>query len=187
MTIEERNELVMQYAPMVKLIAGRIYERYPHVPFEDFRQRAFEGMIKAVDAYDPSKGVKLMTYAHQYARWYALRAMNDQDYLGKSQRAKLLEEGVHVEIKRPGVNEEGEYLIEQYNDCTPNQSLEATIVHEAINNAIKGETPRVKRWFLQYYVDGESINKIAKRNNCTKQNIMCKLTPLLRKVEAAYK
>jgi RNA polymerase sigma factor (sigma-70 family) len=189
MTVEERNDLVMKYDRMVKMIASRVADRYPHVPEEDFRQRAYEGLIRAIDAYDPSKRVKLITYAFQYSRWYALRALDDQDYLGKSQRAKLLEEGVVTSVARPGVNEGGEYIIETYTHAwgERNQMVEATIVHEAIDKVLKGESAKVKRWFHQYYVDGEHIAKIAKRSKCTKQNIMAQLTPLLRKVEATYR
>lgn len=56
-----RDELVMQHSLLVEKLARR-YAAYGE-PVEDLIQEGYIGLIKAVDQFDPDKGVKFTTYA----------------------------------------------------------------------------------------------------------------------------
>jgi RNA polymerase sigma-B factor len=56
-----RNELVERYLPLAQNLARR-YQRSGQ-PVEDLVQVASIGLIKAVDGYDPSRGVSFESYA----------------------------------------------------------------------------------------------------------------------------
>ncbi|MET7486723.1 SigB/SigF/SigG family RNA polymerase sigma factor [Streptomyces sp. NPDC005538] len=56
-----RDELVRAWLPMAERIAGRY--RGKGEPFEDLRQVAALGLVKAVDGYDPERGYAFESYA----------------------------------------------------------------------------------------------------------------------------
>ena len=56
-----REELVRSYLPLARTIARR-YES-PRVPLEDLVQVAAIGLMKAIDRYDPDRGVAFSSYA----------------------------------------------------------------------------------------------------------------------------
>jgi RNA polymerase sigma-B factor len=56
-----REELVQAWLPMADRIAGRY--RGKGEPFEDLRQVAALGLVKAVDGYDPDRGYAFESYA----------------------------------------------------------------------------------------------------------------------------
>ena len=55
----EREKLVMQYAPLVKTIAGRLGIKLPkHISREDLLSAGIMGLLDAIDKYDVEKGVE---------------------------------------------------------------------------------------------------------------------------------
>jgi RNA polymerase sigma factor for flagellar operon FliA len=59
-----RDQLIMQYAPLVKYVAGRMVVSLPGViNNEDILSYGTIGLIQAVDRFDPAQGVKFETYA----------------------------------------------------------------------------------------------------------------------------
>jgi RNA polymerase sigma-B factor len=59
--LRAREELIEQYMALVRSLARRY--AYRGEPFEDLVQIGAVGLIKAVDRYDPDRGVELTTYA----------------------------------------------------------------------------------------------------------------------------
>lgn len=58
------QELVEQYAPLVKRIARHLMARLPaNVVFEDLIQAGMVGLLEALGKYDPGKGASFETYA----------------------------------------------------------------------------------------------------------------------------
>src|SRR5215213_4782486 len=56
----DREELVMRFLPL----AGYLARRYTTGPeWEDLEQVAFIGLIKAVDRFDPGRGIAFSSYA----------------------------------------------------------------------------------------------------------------------------
>ncbi|MFA5478866.1 MAG: FliA/WhiG family RNA polymerase sigma factor [Candidatus Muiribacteriota bacterium] len=62
--IELKNELITLYAPYVKYIARRIYEKLPpNIEFDDLVSYGTFGLIDAIGKYELDKNVKFKTYA----------------------------------------------------------------------------------------------------------------------------
>jgi RNA polymerase sigma factor FliA len=61
---ELRDQLIIQYAPLVKYVAGRMVVSLPGlINNEDILSYGTIGLIQAVDRFDPAQGVKFETYA----------------------------------------------------------------------------------------------------------------------------
>ena len=61
---EERERLILEHLPQVRLIARRIHERLPEsVSLDDLISTGIVGLISAIDNFDSSHQVKLKTYA----------------------------------------------------------------------------------------------------------------------------
>lgn len=60
-----QGDLVTLYLPMVKKIAGGLFVQrfFDGVPFEEYVQFGFEGLLQAFERYDPALGAKFETYA----------------------------------------------------------------------------------------------------------------------------
>lgn len=61
-----REELISEYRPLAEYIARQFLDSGE--PLEDLVQYALIGLIKAVEGYDPDRGVEFTTYA-----WYQIR------------------------------------------------------------------------------------------------------------------
>ena len=63
---EHRDELILEYAPLVKFVASRMATRLPqHVVLDDLISAGILGLIDAIDKFDADKRTKFKTYA-----WY---------------------------------------------------------------------------------------------------------------------
>jgi RNA polymerase sigma factor for flagellar operon FliA len=63
---EQRNLLVEKYAPLVHMQAARLSRRLPaHVTYEELCSAGYDGLIEAVQAYDPEKKAKFETFCQQ--------------------------------------------------------------------------------------------------------------------------
>ncbi len=57
---DERERLILEHLPQVRLIARRIQERLPeNISLEDLVSTGVIGLISAIDNFDPSHNVKL--------------------------------------------------------------------------------------------------------------------------------
>jgi len=91
----EREKLLAEHLPEVRYIARRIHGRLPlHVPFEDLLHAGVIGLIDAVDKFDPSKQVRLKSYAKFRIRGAILDSLRASDWSPRSLRrqARRLEE-----------------------------------------------------------------------------------------------
>ncbi len=63
-TPELREKLIIEYAQLVKLVAGRLSMYLGHnVEFDDLVSYGIFGLIDAIDKFDTDKNVKFETYA----------------------------------------------------------------------------------------------------------------------------
>src|SRR5579863_9922518 len=63
MPLDEREETVRKFFPLVKKIARRIHTLVPSVDLGDLIGDGSVGLIRAVDQYDASRGIPLEHYA----------------------------------------------------------------------------------------------------------------------------
>jgi RNA polymerase sigma factor FliA len=90
----DRETLIIEHLPQVRLIARRIYEKLPcNVSFDDLVSAGTLGLIDAVDRFDPTQGVKLKTYAEYKIRGAILDSLRSGDWAPRLQRkrARLME------------------------------------------------------------------------------------------------
>lgn len=96
---EERDRLILENLPQVRLIARRIHEKLPEsVSLEDLISTGIVGLITAVDHFDPSQNVKLKTYAEYKIRGAILDSLRDLDWAPRQKRkkAKQIEHAISV-------------------------------------------------------------------------------------------
>jgi RNA polymerase sigma factor for flagellar operon FliA len=89
MTDEERERLILEHLPQVRLIARRIQERLPkNISLEDLVSTGVLGLISAIDNFDPSHNVKLKTYAEYKIRGAILDSLRGLDWAPRQKRRK---------------------------------------------------------------------------------------------------
>ncbi len=86
---DERERLILEHLPQVRLIARRIQERLPEsVTLEDLISTGVIGLISAIDNFDPSHNVKLKTYAEYKIRGAILDSLRGLDWAPRQKRRK---------------------------------------------------------------------------------------------------
>ncbi|HUJ23035.1 MAG TPA: FliA/WhiG family RNA polymerase sigma factor [Bryobacteraceae bacterium] len=101
----ERERLILEHLPQVRLIARRIHERLPgNVSLDDLISTGVIGLIAAVDNFDPSQNVQLKTYAEHKIRGAILDNLREMDWAPKNKRrqAKQIETTIAVLEQRLG-------------------------------------------------------------------------------------
>lgn len=86
---EERERLILEHLPQVRLIARRIHERLPDsVNLDDLISTGTLGLIAAIDRFDPKHNVKLKTYAEYKIRGAILDSLRGLDWAPRQQRKR---------------------------------------------------------------------------------------------------
>ncbi|MDQ6663974.1 MAG: FliA/WhiG family RNA polymerase sigma factor [Acidobacteriota bacterium] len=86
-TTEERDRLILEHLPQVRLIARRIHERLPdNVSIDDLISTGTIGLISAIDNFDPGQNVKLKTYAEYRIRGSILDGLRGLDWAPREKR-----------------------------------------------------------------------------------------------------
>jgi len=92
---DERDRLILEHLPQVKLIASRIHDKLPSsVVLDDLVSAGVLGLIDAVDHFDRTMNVKLKTYAEHKIRGAILDSLRSLDWAPRNKRrkAKLIEQ-----------------------------------------------------------------------------------------------
>ena len=86
---EQREQLILEHLPQVRLIARRIHERLPEcVSLDDLISTGAVGLISAIDRFDPGLNVKLKTYAEYKIRGAILDSLRGLDWAPRQQRKR---------------------------------------------------------------------------------------------------
>ncbi len=86
---EERDRLILEHLPQVRLIARRIHERLPEsVNLDDLVSTGTIGLIAAIDRFDSRHNVKLKTYAEYKIRGAILDSLRGLDWAPRQQRRR---------------------------------------------------------------------------------------------------
>ena len=94
---DERERLILEHLPQVRLIARRIHERLPEsVNLDDLISTGTLGLIAAIDRFDPRHNVKLKTYAEYKIRGAILDSLRGLDWAPRQQRkrSKMIEAAI---------------------------------------------------------------------------------------------
>src|SRR3954464_79191 len=102
-TDEERNQLILEHLPQVRLIARRIQERLPDsISLDDLISTGVLGLISAIDNFSPVHNVKLKTYAEYKIRGAILDSLRGLDWAPRQKRrkSKQIEAAISVAEQR---------------------------------------------------------------------------------------
>lgn len=85
-----RNRLVLQYAPLVKYVAGRMRSRLPdNVDADDLVSDGVLGLMDAIERFEPDRGLSFQTFAVPRIRGAIIDGMRTMDFVPRSVRDKL--------------------------------------------------------------------------------------------------
>jgi RNA polymerase sigma factor FliA len=85
-----RNRLVLQYAPLVKYVAGRLRTRMPDsVDQDDLVSDGVLGLMDAIERFEPARGLSFQTFAVPRIRGSIIDGMRSMDFVPRSVRDKL--------------------------------------------------------------------------------------------------
>lgn len=96
---EARNRLLENYLPIVKYSAERLHTKLPdEVDVDDLMSAGIFGLMDAVNAFDPSRGVKFETYCAPRIRGAILDELRSMDWVPRlvRSRAHKLGEAMHM-------------------------------------------------------------------------------------------
>lgn len=91
---KSRNKLLLHYLPIVKYTAIRLHSRLPRsVDLEDLISVGIEGLMKAIDSYDPHRKILFETYCPLRIRGEILDDLRKNDWIPRlvRQRAQQLQ------------------------------------------------------------------------------------------------
>jgi RNA polymerase sigma factor for flagellar operon FliA len=115
-TQEIREQLILAYAQLVKLVAGRLSMYLGHnVEYDDLVSYGIFGLIDAIDKFDMDKNVKFETYASLRIRGAILDQIRKMDWIPRTvrQRQKKIDEAMkNVEMRTGKAATDEEIAIE---------------------------------------------------------------------------
>lgn len=98
-----RDQLVLQYSPLVKYVGGRVAAGLPSsVDQADLVSYGMFGLIDAIDKFDPDRGFRFETYAITRIRGAIMDELRSMDWVPRSVRTKArrIEEAIaHLEAE----------------------------------------------------------------------------------------
>ena len=112
-TQELREQLIIEYAPLVKRVSGRLSMYLGHnVEYDDLVSYGIFGLIDAIDKFDLAKNVKFETYASLRIRGAILDQIRKMDWIPRTvrQRQRKMDEAIKQIEMRTGKNATDEEL-----------------------------------------------------------------------------
>jgi RNA polymerase sigma factor for flagellar operon FliA len=86
---DAREQLILNYSPLVKFVAGRIATKLPStVENADLISYGIFGLIDAIEKYEPERGFKFETYAISRIRGAIIDELRSLDWVPRSVRAR---------------------------------------------------------------------------------------------------
>lgn len=110
---ELREQIIVEYAPLVKIVAGRLsmYLGY-NVEYDDLVGYGIFGLIDAIDKFDINKEVKFETYASLRIRGSILDQIRKMDWIPRTvrQKQKKIDEAIRKIETETGRNAKDEEI-----------------------------------------------------------------------------
>lgn len=96
-----RDELILNYSPLVKYVAGRLASSLPQtVETADLISYGIFGLIDAIEKYDPSRAIKFETYAIARIKGAIIDELRAMDWVPRSVRSRAREiEQAYVQLE----------------------------------------------------------------------------------------
>ena len=107
-----KDEIIVEYAPLIKYIAQKIASRLPsNIELDDLISCGVIGLMDDIDKFDPGRDNKFKTYAEFRVRGAILDELRAQDWVPRSirEKAKLVERTyakLEADLGRPATDDE---------------------------------------------------------------------------------
>lgn len=89
LTNDQKQDIIQEYASLVKFVAQKIAVRLPaNIELDDLMSAGVIGLMDAIDKYDPGRDNKFKTYAEFRVRGAILDELRAQDWIPRSMREK---------------------------------------------------------------------------------------------------
>lgn len=111
-----REQLIIEYSQLVKLVAGRLGMYLGHnVEYDDLVSYGIFGLIDAIDKFDLTKNVKFETYASLRIRGAILDQIRKMDWIPRTvrQRQKKMDDAIKQIEMRTGKTATDEELAKE--------------------------------------------------------------------------
>lgn len=115
-TPEVREQIIIEYAPLVKVVAGRLSMYLgKNVEFDDLVSYGVFGLIDAIDKFNLDKDVKFETYASLRIRGSILDQIRKMDWIPRTvrQKQKRIDEAIKAIEMRTGKNATDEEIAQE--------------------------------------------------------------------------
>jgi RNA polymerase sigma factor for flagellar operon FliA len=105
--IETRNRLIEHYRPVVQLQAARLTKKLPaQVTFDEIASAGYDGLMEAVEAYDPARKAKFETFCQRRVvgammDWLRSQDMQSRTVRNFEKKAARIRECLDLELSRP--------------------------------------------------------------------------------------
>ena len=88
-SIQDRDQIVLDHLPLVKAIAIRVHENLPvHVDLDDLIHAGVLGLFDAVTKYDAAKNVEFRSYAKHRIKGAILDSLRQLDWASRDMRKR---------------------------------------------------------------------------------------------------
>ncbi|NLG04125.1 MAG: FliA/WhiG family RNA polymerase sigma factor [Clostridia bacterium] len=167
-TPELREKMIIEYAPLVKVVAGRLsmYLGY-NVEYDDLVGYGIFGLIDAIDKFEPDKEVKFETYASLRIRGSILDQIRKMDWIPRTirQRQKKINTIIKEIEDQTGRNATDEEIAkelgiseDEFNDWQSQMKITNVI---SLNEYIEqgSEVPNGRNTSAQFQQPEEAIEK----------------------------
>lgn len=109
---EAKERLILEYAPLVRQVAGRVAIGLPsNIDQDDLLSYGFFGLLDAMNRFEPERQIKFETYAARRIRGSMIDGIRAADWVPRSvrQKAKAIDQAIarlEMEKGRPPVDRE---------------------------------------------------------------------------------
>lgn len=102
---QAKEELIIKYVELVKVICGRLYPNYSkYLEFDELVSYGIIGLIDAIDKFDYKKEVKFETYGNIRIRGAIIDQLRSMDWVPRSTRQKFkqIEKAIDILVEEKG-------------------------------------------------------------------------------------
>ena len=183
---DAREKLVMSHMNLVRFLANKFKNRGE--PLDDLIQVGYLGLLKAIDRFDPDRGLEFTTYATPTILGEIKRHFRDKGWSVRvprrlqelSAKVNQATDALTIQLQRsPKVEEIAEYL-----GATVDEVLEAMESSSLIlEEALRDFTPREKEIIEMRFLKGMTQIEIAKELGISQVQVSRLLRRTLKKVQ----
>ena len=175
-TPEIREQIIIEYAPLVKVVAGRLSMYLGNnVEFDDLVSYGVFGLIDAIDKFDLGKDVKFETYASLRIRGSILDQIRKMDWIPRTvrQKQKKIDELVdwQSQLKVTNVVSLNEF-VEQGTEpamdthrnshfIQPEEMISKQELKQMLSEALETLTEKERKVVLMYYYEDLTLKEIS--------------------------